>query len=241
MYRIKKLIKILLIIGVGLALFINCWAMLTTHFTYNNENSYMRMLQSELVINAALGVPYYNILPGIINDSSEKVDLSTQEWMNFQCISARYKPNPRIYANSELFQHNISNDEKRHIDCLRVKYNWEYGDDNSKKSARGELCSNDFNCQIINFVVNDYILDHPHILKNLLNILERPCDYIKTPDKGRDRDEESATYRGVFGCHKNDSWFIKERIFIILSIVSNSLRNPDNLVLGEFIVRRKDI
>jgi len=61
-----------------------------------------------------------------------------------------------------------------------------------------------------------------------------------------DKEEERniSYFRSLLRCDgkKHGSWFKKKRIFFILTVWSKDLADsPKNLILGEFIVRRKDI
>nr|WP_172686760.1 hypothetical protein [Rickettsia endosymbiont of Ixodes pacificus]AKS10309.1 hypothetical protein REIP_p030 [Rickettsia endosymbiont of Ixodes pacificus] len=45
------------------------------------------------------------------------------------------------------------------------------------------LCNHFLNCELMTISVRSYVLDHPKILKNIIKIAERPCDYIQDLDK----------------------------------------------------------
>lgn len=245
----KKVIKWVVITAITIVVVLNVLAMIATYFFEKSADLRSPYLFYRQIVNAALGIPCYKEA-GIIVDSPARVNFTTEEWMNIKCTPVKYE---KAFNHGSVYFHghgydlpeNITNDEIRHLNCLGTTVVWEY-DDKSEKSVNGELCNNVFTCQVINLAVNDYVLDHPRILKNMLKILERPCDYIKKIGEGSDEKEEGniSYFRSLLRCDgkKHGSWFKKKRIFFILTVWSKDLADsPKNLVLGEFIVRRKDI
>ena len=79
----------------------------------------------------------------------------------------------------------------------------------------------------------------------MLKIMEQPCNYVKKLGEGQNKkEEEEIEYlRGYLRCNgKTGLWFQKKRIFTILTIHNKDLADsPKNLILGQFIIRRKDI
>ena len=241
---LKKIIKWILMVGITITVIFHVWAII---YLIDNEE-WERLHYHRFVINSALGIPYYD-QSGIINDSSERMKLTIEEWMKLRC-----KPiyedcdgddaKPFFYGEKKLLSKDITGDEIRHLNCLGVyvvdKYNYK-----SEKSIQGELCNSIFTCQTINLAVTDYVLENPRILKNMLKIMEQPCNYVKKQGEGQDTKEEEAIQylRKHLKCNGTTGlWFQKKRIFTILTIYNIELGDsPKNPILGEFIIRRKDI
>jgi len=241
---LKKIIKWILMVGITITVIFHVWAII---YLIDNEE-WERRHSHRFVTNSALGIPYYD-QSGIINNSLERMKLTIEEWMKLRC-----KPiyedcdgddaKPFFYGENKLLSKDITGDEIRHLNCLGVyvvdKYNYK-----SEKSITGELCNSIFTCQTINLTVTDYVLENPRILKNMLKIMEQPCNYVKKQGEGQDAKEEEAIQylRKHLKCNGTTGlWFQKKRIFTILTIHNKDLADsPQNLVLGRFIVRRKDI
>ena len=245
----KKVIKWVVITAITIVVILNILTMIKVYYFEKSVDLRSPYMFYQQIVNAALGIPYYKEA-GIIVDSPVRVNLTTEEWMNIKCTPIKYEKALNygwvdFNGHGDELPGNITNDEIRHLNCLGVGSTWEY-EDKSKKSVNGELCNNVFTCQINNLVVNDYVLENPRILKNMLKIIEQPCNYVKKLGEGSDKEEERNIeyFRSHLECDgkKHASWFLKQRIFFILTVLSKDLADsPKNLVLGEFIVRRKDI
>lgn len=248
---IRKTFKWIIIIGLSLIVFINIWAIVNTYKFEDTIDLGDRTVPRYYpkIINTVLGVPYYEY-PGVITDSTERIDLSLEEWMNLKCNILDSKKsydttNPYFYGNHDLLPRGIANKEIDHLNCIGIRSVWEYGN-KAEKDISGELCNNVFTCKTINLVTHDYILAHPKILQNALKVIENPCKYIKQVGEGKDEKEKDNIdrLRGIFSCStgKRQPWFQSERIFTILTIWSKEFYIPTQRpVLGRFIVRRKDL
>ena len=247
----KKLIKWILIVGVTITVILHIWALINLYYEEKypvDLGDWWRSHSHSFVINSALGIPYYN-RSEVINDSSERIKLTKEDWMNLRCKPIHYETDgeygkPYFYGEEKLLPKEISGNDIRHLNCLGVDVVDEYGN-KSEKSLQGELCSNIFNCQTINLAVTDYVLENPRILKNMLKIMEQPCNYVKKLGEGQNKKEEREieSLRGYLRCNGTTGlWFQKKRVFTILTIHNKDLADsPKNLILGEFIIRRKDI
>ena len=247
----KKLIKWILIVGVTITVILHIWAIINLYYVEKNPielGQWGRSHSHRFVINSALGIPYYN-RSGVINDSSERIKLTKEDWMALRCKPTHYQTDgeygkPYFYGEDKLLPKEISGNDIRHLNCLGVDVVDEYGN-KSEKSPQGELCNSIFTCQTINLAVTDYVLENPRILKNMLKIMEQPCNYVKKQGEGQDAKEEEAIQylRKHLKCNGTTGlWFQKKRIFTILTIYNIELGDsPKNPILGEFIIRRKDI
>lgn len=253
MLMIKIIIRIfkwIIIAGLSFIVFMNIWAIINTYRYEDTVDNADRSAQRDYssIINTVLGIPYYDC-PGVITDSTERIDMSVEEWMNLKCnildIKKTSNENPYFYGNRFLLPSGITNKEIDHLNCIGIRTVWEY-EKKAKKNIQGELCNSVFTCQTINLATHDYILAHPKILKNALRVMENPCKYIKRVGEGEDEYENYLiqSLRNSFECasggHK--PWFKNERIFTILTIWSEEFSDPpQNRILGEFIVRRQDL
>jgi hypothetical protein len=147
-------------------------------------------------------------------------------------------------------EEHLSKEEKWHLNCINLLAVNKF---DTRKTVNGELCSNQFNCQIRNLAVNHYVFEHPEILWSILKIVERPCDFIKTFDKNFEAQyytEESlanfdhrsirAAIRGAESARSdlcnNGPFFMKSRKFVLITI-----QDIENKRIMDIIVRRKDI
>jgi hypothetical protein len=190
-----------------------------------------------MLINAALGIPYYDD-DNVKNNAPDIVKYSKEEWLNFKC-QPRELDYGMFVGNQSSLPTGISSDKRAHLNCLGV-HKVSSRNNKSSKTVNGELCNNYFNCQLVNLAVHDYVLDHPKILWNILKIAERPCDYAQTPwmknylkcNRKFYWQDERDTFLDIIMY----PWYLKKRIFIVISIW-----NSDNKQIAEFIVRRKDL
>lgn len=192
------------------------------------------------LFNSVLGMPYYEEYK-YRNDAEDIVKFSKEEWMRFKCKPRGTDFNSKTGYFKGIKDHlpeDLSPSERLQLNCIGIDAFSPYAD-RSTKTINGELCSNLFNCQIINLGIKDYVLEKPEILWNILRIAENPCKYIKQPEEGKSDIEKLLIERARenIGCYGNYTpWYMKKKIFILISIW-----NSKNKQIAEFIVRRKDI
>ena len=248
---IIRIFKWIIIAGLAFIVFMNIWAIINTYRYEDTVDKGVRGTQQDYsrIINTVLGIPYYDC-PGVITDSTERIDMSVEEWMNLKCNMPNHNKTPDnekpyFYGNEFLLPSGITNQEVDHLNCIGIESVWEYAK-KEQKDTQKELCNNVFVCKIINLATHDYILAHPRILKNALRVMENPCKYIKQVGEGEDEYENYLiqSLRNSFECDSggHKPWFKNERILTILTIWSEEFADPpQNRILGEFIVRRQDL
>lgn len=199
------------------------------------------------LFNSVLGMPYYQE-DAFRNDAPDIIKFTEKDWMNFRCQPVVWerelsKSGPSLYfkGNSDKLPYRIFENytyEKRlQLNCLGVRGVLPYG---KNLSVNGELCTNYFNCQLVNIVVKDYVFDHPDILWNMIKIAERPCDYIKTKAEAKDEKEERliASDRRKLHCDGvKDPWYMRERKYILITVWNSS----ESKQMADILVRRKDL
>jgi hypothetical protein len=201
----------------------------------------------EDIVNSVLEIPYFK-KDFVIGRPEYIKTFTPEEWMNVKCkVLDVHKRDSVSGAKNE---EHLSKEEKWHLNCINLLAVNKFRTD---KSVRGELCSNQFNCQIRSLAVNHYVFEHPEILWSILKIVERPCDFIKTFDKNFEAQyytEESlanfdhrsirAAIRGAENARSdlcnNGPFFMKSRKFVLITI-----QDIENKRIMDIIVRRKDI
>jgi len=251
--RIPRIIKVwlfwlLIVFGILVALFIGNIILGAYLFGHSIESDEDQTLAS--IVNSVLEIPYFK--KDFVIDKPEYIKtLTPEEWMNVKC-KIRDVHKSDIVSGAKNEEH-LSQEEKWHLNCISPLAASKYSTD---KSVEGELCSNQFNCQIRILAVNHYVFEHPEILWSIIKIVERPCDFIKTFDKKFEaqyyteeslanfdhhpiraaiREAESAR---THLCDKPPFFmrWKKPRKFVLISIT-----DIENKRIMDIIVRRKDI
>jgi hypothetical protein len=248
--RIPRIIKVWLfrlfiVFGILLSLFIG--NIILGLYLFGNYGDYREDQILEDIVNSVLEIPYFK--KDFVIDRPEYIKtLTPEEWMNVKC-KIRDVHKSDIVSGAKNYEH-LSQEEKWHLNCISLLAVNKFRTD---KSVRGELCSNQFNCQIRSLAVNHYVFEHPEILWSILKIVERPCDFIKIFDKkvvDEYRTEASlANYEhrhmhaAIWGAKNarsdlcnNGPFFMKSRKFVLITI-----QDIENKRIMDIIVRRKDI
>lgn len=63
-----------------------------------------------------------------------------------------------------------------------------------------QLCDHFLTCKSLNISIREEFLQNPTILRNIIKIAERPCDYIRTIDEIKPEDEIIYSTRSYLGC-----------------------------------------
>lgn len=193
------------------------------------------------LINSVLGMPYHTSL-AIKSDTHDITKFAKEEWFNFRCVPAESDISENRYSayagDTKNLPTNISNKDITHLNCLAVDRVSPYANVSSK-AVNGELCNNYYNCRLFNLAVKDYVLDKPEILWNIVKIIERPCDYVKTMEEATNQEEKDAidSMRSALKCDgQKEFWHLREKVFV--KLVIQDLKNKR---IAHVIVRRKDI
>ncbi|MFN9908961.1 MAG: hypothetical protein ACK56F_23035, partial [bacterium] len=77
-----------------------------------------------------------------------------------------------------------------------------------------ELCGYFLTCKSLNIGVPEYVYEKPELLRSIIKIAERPCDYIRTIDEVKPGDEIvfATSVYGGFYAHKYDREAIESSI-----------------------------
>ena len=239
------LIRLVIVFGILLSLFIA--NIILGLYLFGNYRDYSQDQSLENIVNSVLEIPYFK--KDFVIDRPEYIKTFTpEEWMNVKCKVLDV--DKRDSVSGAKNEEHLSKEEKWHLNCISLLAVNKFRTD---KSVRGELCSNQFNCQIRSLAVNHYVFEHPEILWSILKIVERPCDFIKTFDKNFEAQyytEESlanfdhrsirAAIRGAENARSdlcnNGPFFMKSRKFVLITI-----QDIENKRIMDIIVRRKDI
>lgn len=239
------LFRLLIVFGILVALFIG--NLILGAYLFGNYPDYRQDQTLASIINSVLEIPYFK--RDYIIDRPEYIKtLTPEEWMNVKCKILDVDKSDIVPA-AKKYEH-LSKEEKWHLNCISPLAVNKFSTD---KTVRGELCSNQFNCQIRSIAVNHYVFEHPEILWSIIKIAERPCDFIKTFDKkvidehrtkaSYKNPENHATWMAIWGAENarselcnNGPFFRKSRKFVLITI-----QDIENKRIMDIIVRRKDI
>jgi len=248
--RIPRIIKVWLfwfLILLCILLFLFIGNIILGTFVFRGYGDYSEDQTLAGIVNSVLEIPYFK--KSYIIDRPEYIKtLTPEEWMNIKC-TIRDVHKSDIVSGAKNEEH-LSEKEKWHLNCISPLAASKYRTD---KSVKGELCSNQFNCQIRSLTVNHYVFEHPEILWSIIKIAERPCDFIKTFDKKViDEHHTEASYNNpehhdmwtaIWGAENarsdlcnNGPFFWKSRKFVLITIT-----DIENKRIMNIIVRRKDI
>lgn len=239
------LFRIFIVFGILLSLFIG--NIILGAYLFGDYGDYREDQTLASIVNSVLEIPYFK--KDFVIDRPEYIKtLTPEEWMNIKCkVLDVHKRDSVSGAKNE---EHLSNEEKWHLNCINLLAVNKF---DTRKTVRGELCSNQFNCQIRSLAVNHYVFEHPEILWSIIKIVERPCDFIKTFDK-KVVDEHSTEASFANPEHhnmwtaiwraegarselcNNGLFYKKSRKFVLITI-----QDIENKRIMDIIVRRKDI
>jgi len=246
--RIPRIIKVWLfwlfiVFGILVALFIGNIILGAYLFGHSIESDEDHTLAE--IVNSVLEIPYFK--KSFVVDRPEYIKtLTPEEWMNVKCKILDVDERDSVSGATNAAEH-LSKEEKWHLNCISPLAVNKFSTD---KTVRGELCSNQFNCQIRSLAVNHYVFEHPEILWSILKIVERPCDFIKTFDrtikKGEKYQYGDTEWDAILDaksvryhlCDKPPFFmrWKKPRKFVLITI-----QDIENKRIMDIIVRRKDI
>lgn len=216
----------------------------------SEENPFNRYCLRELV-NSAIGIPYYQLQNvHLRNNAPELKPIPKEDWYNVKCTHTPVLPILQYVLPKEVYA-KLPEATRDRLNCLAVR------DGSAKYSSdpvTNELCGNYFNCLTFDLGVEDYVLEKPDILWNIIKVLERPCDFIDTLENVKKKPEvieqlkngevddrelwarvEGTKWRlGCNGRHKH--WWLAEEKYTVLSIFNSKNRSYFSIV-----IKRKDI
>ena len=112
--------------------------------------------------------------------------ISYEEWMDMECecpdnATGKYDSWLRSATKEDL--KSLGKEGQKRIMCLQPKIFL----GGKIKNAMPEHCTSIFNCNSLQITVNDYVLKHQKVLRNIMKIAEKPCFYLKeVPDASQD-------------------------------------------------------
>ena len=179
----RKLLLIILMFIISLALF---FEKITNKLYFYLEKGYDRQ-SGELakMINSIIDVPY-NQKPQYRNDSPDIIRFSKDEWFALPYYESATEVD-LIEDKLYLVDSMPSKEEATHALSINIDpifYNVRY-----TKPIYRQLCGHFLTCKSLNISVQEYVLQKPELLQNIIKIAERPCDYIRTIDEVKTGDE----------------------------------------------------
>lgn len=137
--------------------------------------------QLSTLISSVMGVPF-TLKSQYKNDAPNIKRLEYEQWMSL--------PYEEKHLTLEI---DMMEDPNHLVDHMPTKHEVEQADSYTIKSPYSgigvnrdiakRLCSHFLTCELMTISVRSYVLDHPEILKNIIKIAEKPCDYIQDLDK----------------------------------------------------------
>ena len=127
------------------------------------------------LINSVIGIPYLQ-KPQYMNDSPDIIKISKDEW-----FALPYYPKSTnivsVRDDLNLVESMPSKEEAMHALSLRLSPMRRAVGTNT--AIFDKLCGYFLTCESLNISVQEYVYFRPELLKNIIKIAERPCDYIK--------------------------------------------------------------
>jgi hypothetical protein len=165
------------------------------YFSLNQGWDYQSYELAEM-INSVIGLPYYQ-KPQYKNDSTDIVRLSKDEWLALPYYDRHLKVTA-VQDILNLVGSMPTKEEVEHIESIALHPTWHGARPN--KAIYHKLCGYFLTCESLNISVQEYVLQKPELLQNIIKIAERPCDYIRTIDevKADDKIVFSTNFDGVF-------------------------------------------
>lgn len=178
----RKILFVTLIIIILLVLF---FEKITNKLYFYLEKSY-DLQSSELseMINSVIGIPYHQ-KPQYRNDSPDIIRFSKDEWLALPYYESATEVD-LIEDKFNLVDFMSSKEEATHADSISIIPIWGAEPYNG---IYHQLCDYFLTCKSLNISVQEYVLQKPEILQNIIKIAERPCDYIRTIDEVKVGDE----------------------------------------------------
>jgi hypothetical protein len=172
---------------------------------YDNQSSELMRL-----INSVIGIPYQQ-KPQYKNDSPDIFRLSKEEWFKLPYYKKGHKP-LGVRDEPRLVEPMPSKEEVWHAESLSLEPIF-YGA-RPNKGIFHELCGYFLTCKSLNIGVPEYVYEKPELLRSIIKIAERPCDYIRTIDEVKPGDEIvfATSVYGGFYAHKYDREAIESSI-----------------------------
>ncbi|HJD66850.1 MAG TPA: hypothetical protein LFV91_07575 [Rickettsia endosymbiont of Bembidion nr. Transversale] len=160
-------------------------------FNYKTVSNYMmsysfrhldrQSAQLSRLINSVMGVPF-KLRPQYKNDAPSIHRLSYEEWMNLPYEEKHLTLEIDMMDDpNHLVDHMPTIHEVEQADSYKVHS--PYSSIGVNRDIAKRLCNHFLTCELLTLSVRSYVLDNPEILKNIIKIAERPCDYIQDLDK----------------------------------------------------------
>lgn len=179
--RRKVWVPIVLLVIVALSL-----KPFTKRLHYYLDRSLDRSSQElSILINSVIGIPYYQ-KPQYRNDSINIYRLLKEEWFSLPYYESAAEVD-YVADSKHLAKVMPSAAEAAHANSIATMNIWP--NLNPDLPIYHKLCNHFLTCEALNIVVQDYVIHRPEILKNIIKIAERPCDYIRTFDEVKPGDE----------------------------------------------------
>jgi len=188
----KKLLVLTVLVIVSVLSFKKC----TAKFYHYLNGSYDRQ-SAELshMINSVIGIPYHQE-PQYRNDAPGITRLTKEQWFALPYYDSALEVD-LVEDKPGLVASIPTKEEATHAESISVAAVFPFRAIRPDKLIYNKLCDHFLTCEVLTISVQDFALDNLDILRNIIKIAERPCDYIKTVDEVKSVDE--VIYNSSFG------------------------------------------
>ena len=139
------------------------------------------------MMSSLINMPYQTQMAEYRNSNNDLVKITDHDWQELKCIKTfgLRKNRGQVVENKAVGGSLSKQEQQDYAECIRIHYFDGYKQDKFYLLGRGtdeindRFCTHPMTCDLISLGVGDYVLQKPEILRNLIKIAERPCNYIK--------------------------------------------------------------
>jgi len=197
------------------------------YFLISNKFDYQAMEMS-IMIDSTIGIPYSQ-KPAYKNTLLNDQALTFEEWMSIntkkkvpkvtRIVEGENPDGIKVNANgywtasvragdNDYIPLGMPNkEEATHL--LKLKSEIIFNKNNLKVGIHNKLCPNFAFCQVIPIKLQNYVLNYPDLLNNIIEVAKNPCSFIKSEEELSN--EKEVIYRYRVGIN-NDFMFNKHVI-----------------------------
>lgn len=169
---------VLLFVAVMMVVTFNASKIMFKIYELVNGVEYTPSTEFARMVNSVTNVPF-STKPEYRNDSPDITRLAQEEWFSLPYVDNTMEID-LLENEDNLAELMPTIEDAQHGLSLENTPAFWFA---NKKEIYKNLCSNLFFCDVMPLLVQNYALEQPVILENILKIAKRPCDYIRTIDE----------------------------------------------------------
>jgi hypothetical protein len=191
----KKSLVLVILFIVSVLSFKKCTA---KAYHYLNGSYDRQSAQLSSVVNSVIGIPYHQE-PQYRNDALGIPRLTKEQWFALPYYDSALEVD-LVEDKLGLVASMPTKEEATHAQSIAINPVFPFRAMRPNNLIYNKLCDHFLTCEVLTISVHDFALANLDILKNIIKIAERPCDYIKTVDEIKPVDEivylSSKGFRG---------------------------------------------